>query len=52
MGQAITRLKRSEITESSHVVKVLISDINNKVLFSSGNDNEYILVYKIGSKIY
>lgn len=42
MGQAITRLKRSEITESSHVVKVLISDINNKVLFSSGNDNDYI----------
>ena len=37
-----TNFKRSELIESSHKAKILVKNLNNKVLVSSKNDNDYI----------
>ena len=37
-----TKFTRANITESSHEVKILLSNLNGKVLYTTGNENDLI----------
>ena len=42
MKNFTTNFTRSKLIESSHSVKILVKNLNNKILVSSKNDNDYI----------
>ncbi len=42
MKRFVTKLFRSNTIESSHKIKVYVTNITTKILLSSGNDNDYI----------
>ncbi len=42
MKKFTTKFTRSKLQESVHKIKILVTNLNNEVLLSSGNDNDYI----------
>ncbi|MDC3132095.1 asparaginase [Pelagibacteraceae bacterium] len=42
MSKALTTFSRSNIAESSHKIKILITKSNGKILYSTNNDNDLI----------
>ena len=42
MNRFITNFKRSKNIESSHKIKLLITDIKNKQILSSGHNDDFI----------
>ena len=42
MAEALTAFSRSEIAESIHKVKILITESNGKILYSTNNDHDLI----------